>query len=197
MAPPRQSSSEFDDGLGAGGSPDGRALDLAALTAERQRESDQRDGPAMFRASSPQRRLSRTPLSALMAAAGARLAALPGRLGWQTTSRMRDGDPAVDPQRPNPGLGNCVRSWRRPAVGRGPGGEDRWVETLQLPSSLLARDSGWRPSFRPRSPPRFFCGSRAPAAADIPRLLVSRIPGGPRPAPGPKCAGHGRPYLIQ
>jgi hypothetical protein len=55
--PPGNVVSSFDDGTATPQGPDGRRLNLASLTAERQRESDDRDGPAVFGADSPQWRL--------------------------------------------------------------------------------------------------------------------------------------------
>jgi hypothetical protein len=56
-SPPGNVVSTFNDRATAPRGPDGRALDLAALTAERQRESDVRSGPSAFGADSPQWRL--------------------------------------------------------------------------------------------------------------------------------------------
>lgn len=56
-APPGNVTSSFDDGELMPRAPDGRILDLARLTADRQRESDERDGPAVFGADSPRWRL--------------------------------------------------------------------------------------------------------------------------------------------
>src|SRR5512134_1341344 len=53
VAPPANLTSSFDDGDVKPRGPDGRTLDLARLTAERQSESDSRDGPALFGADSP------------------------------------------------------------------------------------------------------------------------------------------------
>jgi hypothetical protein len=56
-APPSNIRSGLDDGAGSPRGPDGRNLNLAGLTAARQRESDDRDGPAVFGADAPQWRL--------------------------------------------------------------------------------------------------------------------------------------------
>jgi hypothetical protein len=56
-APPGNVTSSFDDGEVMPRVPDGRRLDLVRLTADRQRASDDRDGPALFGADSPQWRL--------------------------------------------------------------------------------------------------------------------------------------------
>ena len=56
-APPANLTSGFDDGASTPRGPDGRPLDLARLTADRQQESDARDGPGVFGADSPQWRL--------------------------------------------------------------------------------------------------------------------------------------------
>jgi hypothetical protein len=53
--PPGNVMSSFVDGLSSAVAPDGRALDLSRLTADRQRESDARDG--VFGADSPVWRL--------------------------------------------------------------------------------------------------------------------------------------------
>lgn len=57
FAPPANITSSFDDGEDRPRGPDGRTLDLARLTADRQRDSDLHDGPAIFGADSPQWRL--------------------------------------------------------------------------------------------------------------------------------------------
>jgi len=95
-APPANLTSGFDDGAAVPRAPDGRTLDLAALTAERQRESDQRDGPAVFGADSPQWRLfAHAPLSALLAAPGLDLPLY--LVVWVADDESDgDGDPAVD-----------------------------------------------------------------------------------------------------
>jgi hypothetical protein len=56
-APPANLTSSFSDGESRPIVPDGRALDLARLTSDRQRESDERDGPSVFGSDSPQWRL--------------------------------------------------------------------------------------------------------------------------------------------
>ena len=56
-APPANITSSFNDGAARPLAPDGRALDLARLTSDRQRESDGRDGPSLFGPDSPQWRL--------------------------------------------------------------------------------------------------------------------------------------------
>jgi hypothetical protein len=56
-APPANRTSRFADAAITPRAPDGRTLDLAALTIARQRESDARDGPDRFGANSPQWRL--------------------------------------------------------------------------------------------------------------------------------------------
>jgi hypothetical protein len=55
--PPANLQSTFNDGAVEPRAPDGRLLNLANLTADRQRESDGRDGAAVFGADSPQWRL--------------------------------------------------------------------------------------------------------------------------------------------
>jgi hypothetical protein len=56
-APPANRTSRFADAAITPRAPDGRTLDLAALTIARQRENDTRDGPDRFGANSPQWRL--------------------------------------------------------------------------------------------------------------------------------------------
>ena len=95
-AAPGNLMSGFDDGAAVTRAPDGRALDLAVLTAERQRESDQRDGPAVFGADSPRWRLfAHASPDALMAAAGLDLPLY--LVVWVADDESDgDGDPAVD-----------------------------------------------------------------------------------------------------
>ena len=118
VAPPDNLVSEFDDGLAVARTPDGRALDLAALTAERQREGDQRDGPATFGADSPQWRLfAHASLSALMDAPGLDLPLY--LVVWVADDESDgDGDPAVD-------RNDRILVW---AVAFGAGGARRSVE---------------------------------------------------------------------
>ena len=69
-APPSGVTSGFDDGRTVPIGPDGRPLDLVRLTAQRQRDSDVRDGPSTFGADSPQWRLyAHAPADALLPAA--------------------------------------------------------------------------------------------------------------------------------
>jgi hypothetical protein len=56
-APPANLTSTFDDGQAAVRGPDGATLDLAQLTAVRQRDSDARYGASTFGADTPQWRL--------------------------------------------------------------------------------------------------------------------------------------------
>jgi hypothetical protein len=64
---PSNVMSTFVDGATLPIAPDGRTLDLASLTASRQRESDARDGPAAFGANAPQWRLyAHAPLAQLL-----------------------------------------------------------------------------------------------------------------------------------
>jgi hypothetical protein len=55
--PPAPPQSTFNDGAAQPRSPDGGTLNLSGLTADRQRESDARDGPSVFGADSPRWRL--------------------------------------------------------------------------------------------------------------------------------------------
>ena len=57
LAAPPANVSTFNDGAFEPRGPDGRPLDLADLTVERQRESDERDGTGVFGADAPQWRL--------------------------------------------------------------------------------------------------------------------------------------------
>lgn len=56
-APPGNVLSSLNDGSASPRRPDGRLLDLSALTTARQRQSDARDGPTAFGADAPQWRL--------------------------------------------------------------------------------------------------------------------------------------------
>lgn len=56
-APPGNVLSSLNDGAVSPPGPDGRPLDLASLTAARQRHGDARDAPAAFGADAPQWRL--------------------------------------------------------------------------------------------------------------------------------------------
>jgi hypothetical protein len=56
-APPANRTSTLSGASMSPTAPDGRVLDLVALTSARQRESDARDGPSRFGANSPQWRL--------------------------------------------------------------------------------------------------------------------------------------------
>jgi hypothetical protein len=56
-APPANLTSGFDDGQAVARGPDGASLDLARLTAARQRDSDARYGASTFGADTPQWRL--------------------------------------------------------------------------------------------------------------------------------------------
>ena len=94
--PPGNVASTFADGQTRPRAPDGRVLDLAALTAERQAESDAQDGPGAFGADSPQWRLhAHAPLGALLP---------PGRpalplyvVVWVADDELDgDGDPGAD-----------------------------------------------------------------------------------------------------
>lgn len=95
-APPGNLTSGFDDGESVPRSPDGRMLDLAALTADRQRESDQRDAPSVVGADSPQWRLfAHAPLGALLPEPGPDLPLY--LVVWVADDESDgDGNPAVD-----------------------------------------------------------------------------------------------------
>jgi hypothetical protein len=95
-APPANSTSTFDDGASAPRGPDGRVLDLATMTAGRQRESDARAGPAVFGADTPQWRLfGHAPIADLLPSAEM---ALPVYLViWVADDGLDgDGEPARD-----------------------------------------------------------------------------------------------------
>ena len=93
---PANVQSTFVDGQARPAAPDGRRLDVDALTQARQAESDARYGPAIFHADAPQWRLfAQSPLSALLpAGAPAQPAYL---LVWVADDGLDgDGDPALD-----------------------------------------------------------------------------------------------------
>jgi hypothetical protein len=95
-APPANVTSSFDDGETTPRAPDGRLLDLTGLTADRQRASDARAGPAIFGANGPEWRLfAHAPLRALLAEPGP---ALPLYLAVWIADDESDGDgnPALD-----------------------------------------------------------------------------------------------------
>jgi hypothetical protein len=117
-APPANLTSGLDDGEAVPRAPDGRTLDLARLTADRQRESDQRDGPVVFGADSPEWRLfAHAPLSALLAAPGLDLPLY--LVVWVADDESDgDGDPTVD-------RNGRILVW---AVAFGAGGARRSVE---------------------------------------------------------------------
>jgi hypothetical protein len=94
--PPANRMSTFDDGLSSVRLPDGSVVSLGALTAQRQRESDDLAGPAIFRGDSPQWRLfAHAPIQDLVPApaAGAPLYLL----AWVSDDGADgDGDPSRD-----------------------------------------------------------------------------------------------------
>jgi hypothetical protein len=97
LAPaPANVVSGFDDGIVEARGPDGRVLRLSDLTAERQRDSDARDGPAVFGADSPQWRLfAHAPLASLAPDPTARVPAY--LVVWVADDgRDGDGNPAID-----------------------------------------------------------------------------------------------------
>ena len=97
-APPAGTTSGFDDGRALPVGPDGRVLDLVRFTADRQRDSDARDGPSIFGANSPQWRLyAHAPADALMPAA----LSMPLYLVvWVADDESdADGDPSIDANR--------------------------------------------------------------------------------------------------
>jgi hypothetical protein len=92
--PPGNRVSTFNDGAATPIGPDGRPIDLSDLTAERQRESDARDGP-VFGVNSPQwRLLAHAPIHHLASS----IIALPVYLVvWVADDGPDgDGDPARD-----------------------------------------------------------------------------------------------------
>lgn len=96
LPPPAHLEATFADGLVRAKAPDGRQLDLAALTLVRQRDSDAREGPAMFGADSPQWRLFAHSAFPAMLPAG-----VPGQpayvLVWVADDGFDgDGDPSLD-----------------------------------------------------------------------------------------------------
>jgi len=98
-APPAGATSGFDDGRTVPLGPDGRPLDLVRLTAERQSDSDARDGPSTFGADSPQWRLyAHAPGDALLPAAVLNLPLY--LVVWVADDESdADGDPATDANR--------------------------------------------------------------------------------------------------
>jgi hypothetical protein len=94
--PPGNARSGLDDGAGSPRAPDGRTLNLAALTSERQRESDDRDGLAVFGADAPQWRLfGHAPIQDLLGASEPSPPAY--LLVWVADDGMDgDGDPSRD-----------------------------------------------------------------------------------------------------
>jgi hypothetical protein len=96
VASPANLTSSFDDGDVQPRGPDGRTLDLARLTAERQSESDGRDGPALFGADSPRWRLfAHGPLRSLLTIPGLDLPLY--LVVWVADDESDgDGDPTVD-----------------------------------------------------------------------------------------------------
>jgi hypothetical protein len=94
--PPANVRSTFDDGAGAPRGPDGRQLDLLALTAARQRDSDVRAGAAIFGADSPQWRLyAHAPIEELLPSA--RIVLPVYLVVWVADDGLDgDGDPARD-----------------------------------------------------------------------------------------------------
>ena len=95
-AAPANARSTFDDGLMTPRGPDGRTIDLAALTVERQRESDNRAGPSIFGADSPEWRLyAHGPIEDLLPSM--RIALPVYLVVWVADDGLDgDGDPAVD-----------------------------------------------------------------------------------------------------
>jgi hypothetical protein len=93
---PAHVASTFVDGLARPMAPDGRELDVAALTLARQRDSDAREGPTVFGADAPQWRLfAHSALSALLPTG---VPAQPAYvLVWVADDGLDgDGDPALD-----------------------------------------------------------------------------------------------------
>ena len=96
LPPPAHLASTFVDGLARPKAPDGRELDVAALTLARQRDSDAREGPAVFGADAPQWRLFAH--SAFSAFLPPGVPAQPAYvLVWVADDGLDgDGDPALD-----------------------------------------------------------------------------------------------------
>jgi hypothetical protein len=95
-APPANVMSTFVDGAALPRLPEGRTLDLAALTLGRQRESDARDGATAFGPDSPEWRLyAHAPLADLAPLAG--LGPPVYLVVWVADDGLDgDGDPASD-----------------------------------------------------------------------------------------------------
>jgi hypothetical protein len=94
--PPANLVSTLDDRTSMPRGPDGRRLDLAALTVERQRDSDVRAGPSGFGADSPQWRLyAHAPIEELLPSAAIVLPVY--LIVWVADEGLDgDGNPAID-----------------------------------------------------------------------------------------------------
>ena len=95
-ASPANATSSFNDGESRPVAPDGRVLDLARLTAARQRESDERYRPAVFGADTPQWRLfAHDFLRGLLNGSRSRHSSVPGGVGCRRRVRWRR-QPEID-----------------------------------------------------------------------------------------------------
>lgn len=96
LPPPAHVQSTFADGQARPLAPDGRRLDVGALTRARQAESDARYGPAVFGGDAPQWRLfAQSPLGALLPAGAPAQPAYV--LVWVADDGLDgDGDQALD-----------------------------------------------------------------------------------------------------
>jgi hypothetical protein len=134
-APPANLMSTFDDGMVSVRLPDGRAVSLGTLTAERQRDSDTLAGPAVYRADSPRWRLyAHAPMQDLVPApaAGAPLYLI---VWVGDDGADGDGDPAVD----------ANGRIQVHAEALGPNGARRAVEALvERSGSGVIRMISWR-----------------------------------------------------
>lgn len=135
--PPANVTSSFDDGEVTPRGPDGRQLNLAQLTADRQRDSDARDSPGVFGGDTPQWRLfAHARLGELSSSPGLDLALY--LIVWVADDESDgDGNAAADSN-------SRILVW---AVAFGAGGARRSVEArvARAPSGELRLD-GWRPA---------------------------------------------------
>lgn len=135
--PPANVTSGFTDGEAAPRAPDGRTLDLAQLTVERQRDSDARDGPGVFGSDSPKWRLFAHARSRhLGSSSGFELPLY--LVVWVSDDESDgDGDATIDSN-------HRILVW---AVAFGAGGARRAVEA-RVARTLTGelRLAGWRPA---------------------------------------------------
>ena len=133
--PPANVTSSFDDRKSTPRGPDGRLLNLAQLTADRQRDSDARDSPTVFGGDTPQWRLfAHARVRDLSSPPGVDLAVY--LVVWVADDESDgDGNAAADSN-------DRILVW---AVAFGGGGAKRSVEArVARASSGELRLDGWR-----------------------------------------------------